>query len=71
MAEKIVWIGGYPFIEGINAPPDTTSADPLEQSLLDDVQWENEMKSRGIHGWSLVQLFINRLKGGNDATNSK
>jgi hypothetical protein len=56
--EKIVWIGGYPFVDGVSAPPDTKSEDPLEQKLLDDVQWEvvTELK-----GWAKVQAFLKRV----------
>jgi hypothetical protein len=58
---KITWIGGYPFVEGVNAPPGTTSNDPLEQKLLDDVQWEAITE---LTGWAKVQAFIARVLGG-------
>lgn len=66
MTEKIVWIGGYPFIDGVNAPPETHSEDPLEEKLLRDVEWEAEMKSKGISGWGLFQAFLKRMKGDED-----
>jgi hypothetical protein len=58
---KIIWIGGYPFVDGVNAPPGTTSPDPLEQKLLDDVQWEAATE---LTGWAKVQAFINHILGG-------
>jgi len=62
--KNIVWVGGYPFIDGVNAPPGTTSEDPVEQQLLADVDWENQQKSRGLSGWALFQAFLTRMKGG-------
>lgn len=59
--EKIEWIGGYPRVEGVNVPPATQSADPLEQKLLDDVVWEAQHQE--LHGWAKVQAFINRILG--------
>lgn len=61
---KIEWIGGYPFVQGVNAPPGTTSEDPVEQQLLADVDWENQQKARGLKGWALFQAFLTRMKGG-------
>jgi hypothetical protein len=62
---KIVWIGGYPFIDGVNAPPGTTSENPVEQQLLDDVQWEAQQKAKGLKGWALFQAFLAKMRGEN------
>jgi hypothetical protein len=56
--QKIVWIGGYPFVEGVNTPP---PKDKLEQEIIGDIEWENEMKAKGVCGWELAQAFIKRL----------
>jgi len=56
--EKITWIGGYPFVDGVNAPPSTRSDEPLEQQLLDDVQWEATTE---LKGWAKVQAFLDRI----------
>jgi hypothetical protein len=61
MKEQIVWIGGYPFVNGVNAPTGTQSDDPVEQKLLSDVEWEAEQKAKGITGWKLFQAFLKRM----------
>jgi hypothetical protein len=61
--QKIVWIGGYPFIDGVNAPPGTVSENPVEQQLLDDVQWEAQQKAQGLKGWALFQALLKRIGG--------
>lgn len=61
--KKIVWQGGYPFVEGVNAPPGTKSEDPLEQKILDDVTWE---ATTPLKGWAKVQAFLNRVFGGGE-----
>lgn len=58
--EKIIWIDGYPRVEGVNTPP----PEPLPDKILTDIEWEAQAKAKGITGWALTQAYIRRVLGG-------
>lgn len=57
MQERIIWIGGYPHVDGVNTPAEP----PLEELLIDDVLWEAQMKAAGVTGMALTEAFLARL----------
>jgi hypothetical protein len=60
---KIVFIGGYPHVVGVNVPSDPPAEPSLDQQVLEDAIWD---ATTPLKGWAKVQAFLNRVFGGGE-----